>query len=140
MYEADLADLRFIMWVTGTMEPEMLGARCEHLFTLWKKLRKMSGRTPQLSDENARKQYEASISELRSNPAVSMVRNWVGLGRPEEGTLTMVEKVPVDIQRPHEHISSVSEVFKVQRRHTTKTVIRFLKETDTLMTSVLPVL
>ncbi len=140
IYEADLADLRFIMWVTGSMDPEMLGARCEHLFTLWKKLRKMSSRTPRPNDENARDQYEASISELRSNPAVPMVRNWVTLGRPEEGAFTVGDRVPTDIQRPHEHISSVSEVFKVQRHHATRTVIRFLKETDTLLTSVLPVL
>jgi hypothetical protein len=135
MYQTDLSDLRFIMWATGVNVPEGLGPACQSLFTLWKKLKKHAGKVPNLSDENAKRQFEAFVSEVRSNPAISMIRNWRDLGRPEDAPAPAGSMDASDIQRPHEHISSVTEVFKVQRRHATKTVVRFLNETEGFLAS-----
>ncbi|MGA1866049.1 MAG: alanine--tRNA ligase [Thermoplasmatota archaeon] len=129
MYEMDLRDLRSIMELVGIDDPGTLVTRCEEIFELWKKLRKLSSKIRSMDPVRKVEAMDEISAGMEDNGAVKSLDHWKKLGSLEEVPGSLSGPDP-DVSRPQEYLHQASSVFKVQKQQLWRTTVRFFKETD----------
>ncbi|MGA1793482.1 MAG: alanine--tRNA ligase [Thermoplasmatota archaeon] len=130
MYEQDISELASIMALLGLEDPEQLVERAEGLFSLWKRLRKLSSKIRTMEEQRKKESLEELRSELTDDPAMGSLFHWRSSGFPSEPR-DVVPSDLVELSRPQEYLLQASSVFKVQKSQLWRTSIRFLREIDT---------
>ncbi|MBN1540426.1 MAG: hypothetical protein JW939_09800, partial [Candidatus Thermoplasmatota archaeon] len=137
MYEEDLRELGSIMGLVGIDDPDTLVSRCEDIFELWKRLRKLSSKIRSMDPIRKAEVLEEMSAGMKGNGALESLEHWKKLGT--------IEKLPeplsgpaVDVSRPQEYLHQASSVFKVQKQQLWRTTARFFKETDTWLKELWP--
>lgn len=129
IYNEDMERLSKVLAVLGMTRAEDLEQTCTDIFGLWKALRKTDGKLKNLPDD-ARAEKESEILAMAlENPAYSCLQKFRYMGSP----LTLEHIGPLAglvIARPHEYLQRSARVFKVQKEHMGRTLLRFLSDID----------
>ncbi len=102
---------------------------CQDIFSLWKTLRKNTGKLRNMADDVRAERIEEILAAAKEGPAYSYLLKFRDIGKP--ATIEEIkEKEDVKFHRPHETLQRSAGIFKVQKEYMGRTLLRFLKEID----------
>ncbi len=126
IYTQDIDILSRALTVLGKTEVEGLEQACSDIFSLWKNLRKNSGKLKNMADDVLEERKAEILSTTKEGPAYSYLLRFRDLGKPT--SFDEIKPANVQITRPHEYLQRSAGIFKVQKEYMGRTLLRFLKE------------
>ena len=134
IYTQDIDILSRAMAVLGKTEVDGLEQACNDVFSLWKNLRKNSGKLRNMPDDVRVERQAEILSTTKEGPAYSYLLRFRDMGKPN--SLELIQPPEIQITRPHEYLQKSAGAFKVQKEHMGKTLIRFLTDIDTWLSEI----
>ncbi len=130
IYTRDIDHLSRALAVLGKTEVDGLELACSDVFSLWKNMRKNVGKLKNMGEDVKVERKLEMMAATKEVPAYSYLIRFQKMGKP--ASLDAIEPLTgVEIIRPHEYLQRSAGVFKVQKEHLGKTLLRFLRDIDT---------
>lgn len=134
IYTQDIDILSRALAVLGKTEVDVLEQSCNDVFSLWKNLRKNSGKLKNMPDDARAQRKEEILATTKEGQAYSYLLRFRDLGKPT--SFDEIQPVDIQITRPHESLQRSASIFKVQKEYMGRTLLRFLKEIDDWLTQI----